>query len=173
MAQASLKILESNGKVRAELVDQIERVFELGLETLAGNRAADPVRSRVMIEATQLETSPDLGVAGADTSVRLWRDADPVTNRGGTTFRRIHLVWADKVGLVVAFVIAVFCVLVCAAALVAAETVTFWSLNHVLIAWSGMAELTIALPIWLVMRGIDFATNGPAHRRADPKPRIK
>jgi hypothetical protein len=114
-----------------------------------------------------------LDVADAETSVRPWPDADPVTNQEGSTSRRIHLVWADKVGLVAAFVIAVFCVLVCAAALVAAETVTFRSLNHVLMAWSGMAELTIALAVWLLMRGIDFATNGPAHRRADPKPRIE
>ena len=78
----------------------------------------------------------------------------------------IALVWPEKVGLVAALVIAVLSAIVCATVLLAADTVSFSRLNHVLAVWSGMAELTVALPTWLLMRGIDFAANGPARRRA-------
>ena len=84
-------------------------------------------------------------------------------------FKLPHLVWADKVGLAAVIVIAVLSALACATVLLAADTLSFGRLNHVLAVWSGMAELAVALPIWLLMRGIDFAANGPARRRAARK----
>ena len=83
--------------------------------------------------------------------------------------KRIYLVWPEKVGLVTALVIAVLSALACATVLFAAGTVSFSKLNYALAMWSCVAELTVALPIWLLMRAIDFAANGPARRRADRK----
>ncbi|MES2293847.1 MAG: hypothetical protein V4527_11165 [Pseudomonadota bacterium] len=82
---------------------------------------------------------------------------------------RIYLAWPEKAGLVTALVIAVLSALACATVLFAAGTLSFSKLNYALAMWSGAAELTIAVPIWLLMRAIDFAANGPARRRADRK----
>ena len=91
--------------------------------------------------------------------------ADRSGLRSQIPLKRMHLDWPEKVGLVTALVVFVLSAFVCAAVLFAAETVSFGKLNHALAMWSGMAELTIALPIWLLMRGIDFAANGPGRRR--------
>lgn len=95
----------------------------------------------------------------------------PKANRAGLRqqipLKRMHLVWPEKVGLVTALAVAVMSALVCATVLFAADTMSFGKLNHALALWSGVAELIIALPIWLIMRAIDFAANGPAHRRAN------
>jgi hypothetical protein len=125
---------------------------------------ADRAGKPTAIRKTQLEISSLVEVAYAGASARPWHGSDRINRREGARLKRTHLVWADKVGLVTAFVIAVLSALVCAAVLVAADTVTFSRLNHALAVWSGVAELTIALPIWLLMRGIDFATDGPARR---------
>ena len=111
-------------------------------------------------------TNPVFEVTYAEASARTWPDAVRVNRREGVRFHRPHLVWADMVGLAAVIVIAVLSALACATVLLAADTVSFGRLNHLLAVWSGMAELTIALPIWLLMRGIDFAANGPARRRA-------
>jgi hypothetical protein len=119
-----------------------------------------------------LETSSLFEVTYAEASARPWRGADRTGRREGTWLNWAHLVWADKVGLLSVVIIAVLSAIVCATVLLAADTVTFSRLNHVLAVWSGVAELVIALPIWFLMRGIDFAANGPAHRRADPMSHI-
>ena len=91
-------------------------------------------------------------------------------NRGQDAQRkRIYLAWPEKVGLATALVVAVLSALACATVLFAADTVSFSKLNYALAMWSCVAELTVALPIWLLMRAIDFAANGPARRRADGK----
>jgi hypothetical protein len=82
---------------------------------------------------------------------------------------RIYLAWPEKVGLAAALAVAVFSAIACATVLFAADTLSFATLNHVLAIWSCVAVLTVALPIWLLMRAIDFAANGPARRRADRK----
>lgn len=114
-------------------------------------------------------TNPVFEVVYAEASTRPWLDSDRMNRREGARFKRPHLVWADKVGLAAVIVIAMLSALVCATVLLAADTVSFSRLNHVLAVWSGVAELTVALPIWLLMRGIDFAANGPARRRAGRK----
>ena len=117
-------------------------------------------------------TIPIFDVVYAEQSSPPRPDADHANRRQDTLLKQIHLVWPEKVGLVTASVIAVLSALVCATVLFAAGTVSFGKLNHVLAVWSGVAELTIALPTWLLMRGIDFAASGPAHRRADRKSRF-
>jgi hypothetical protein len=101
--------------------------------------------------------------------------SQPYANRAGLgqqiPLRRVHLVWPEKVGLVTALAVAVLSALFCVTVLYAADTVSFGKLNHALAVWSGVAELTVALPIWLLMRGVDFAANGPARRRANRKSR--
>ena len=126
-----------------------------------------------MTKITQLEISWFLDESYVEDFGWRWPNADRENSRKETLSTNIDLVWADKVGLVTALVIAILCVLICVAVLIAAETVTYSKLNHVLMAWSGLVELTIALPIWVLMRGIDFVTNGPKRRRADRKPRIE
>jgi hypothetical protein len=120
-----------------------------------------------------LETSSLFEVIYAEAPARPWRGINRTSCKEGTRPNWPHLAWPDKVGLVTALVIAVLSAFVCATLLLAADTMTFSRLNHLLAMWSGAAELIIALPIWLLMRGIDFAIDGPAHRRAGRKSRIE
>ena len=114
-------------------------------------------------------TNPVFGTVYAEASARPWSDADRGSRGEGIRFKQPQLVWADKVGLAAVIVIAGLSALACATVLLAAGTLSFGRLNHVLAVWSGVAELAVGLPIWLLMRGIDFAANGPAHRRAARK----
>ena len=67
----------------------------------------------------------------------------------------------------IAVIIAAIAIYVCVVVLVAGETVTYGRLNNALAAWTGIAELGIALPIWLLLRVMDTLTGGPWHRHAD------
>jgi len=80
---------------------------------------------------------------------------------------RRRLAWPDKAGLVTAFVIAAMSAFACAIVLIAGETVTYDRLNYALAAWSGVAVLAIAAPLWLFMRAIDFLAGGPSRRQAN------
>jgi hypothetical protein len=114
----------------------------------------------------QLEASAISEMPYARAPARLWYGIGRTKLRENAQLKRTHLIWADRVGLVSVVVVAVLSAIVCVAVLLAANTVTFGRLNHALAVWSGVAELAIALPTWLLMRGIDFAIDGPAHRRA-------
>ena len=88
-----------------------------------------------------------------------------MTKTRGAVFKRSHLAWPDKAGLVTAALIAVLSTIICATVLMAAGSVFYVRLNYTLAEWAVSAELAIALPIWLLMRAIDFGTDGPAQRR--------
>lgn len=86
-------------------------------------------------------------------------------DRIGARAGRQPLAWPDKVGLVIAFYIGALSAIACVVVLLVSETTNYGRLNQTLAAWSGMAELGIALPAWLLMRTIDFVTGGPKRRR--------
>ena len=95
---------------------------------------------------------------------RKFYNAKMTMNRGKLS-KRSHLAWPDKAGLVTAAVVAVCSTTICATLLMAAGSLFYVRLNHTLADWAVSAELTIVLPIWLLMRVIDFGVDGPAQRR--------
>ena len=85
------------------------------------------------------------------------------------------MIWADRIGLAfVAFI---------AAAAVALSVILFIAigsgmmsdgrLNGDIALWSGIAEVALALPLWLLLRGIDLLFGGPRRRARRGDERIE
>lgn len=77
------------------------------------------------------------------------------------------MAWPDKAGLVIALIVAAMSAFACAAVLIAGETMTDERLNQTLAAWTGIAVLAIAVPLWLLMRVVDALAGGPSRRHMD------
>lgn len=78
----------------------------------------------------------------------------------------LPLAWPEKAALVTAFIIAALSIIVWITAFAAVGTMAYGRLNNTLAAWAGMAEMAIALPIWILLRTIDLIESGPRRRRA-------
>ena len=132
---------------------------------VAKGHGADRAESLPVGNAAQLETWSVRRLRDTEAVVPL--QPDHVSGRTDPVRAPRHLAWPDKAGLVIAVIVAAMSIFACAIVLLAGETVTYGRLNNALAAWTGMAELGIALPIWLLMRVIDTVTGGPWHRHAD------
>lgn len=75
-------------------------------------------------------------------------------------------IWADKAALVMAGFILVVAILSSLVLFIGVGTVGDVRLDQVLLAWTIMFELVVALPLWLVLRAIDWFNGGPQRRRA-------
>lgn len=76
------------------------------------------------------------------------------------------LIWADKVTLGVAAAIAGAAFFVWLLAVIALKSMFDGSFNRYILEWTAEAELTVALPLWLGLRAIDFVR----HRWPHPLP---
>ena len=80
---------------------------------------------------------------------------------------KLRLIWADWAGGWVAFMIAASALMLSIILFIAAGGIFDARLYGSVANWTLAIELAIALPFWLVLRGIDLATGGPAHRRQE------
>lgn len=77
------------------------------------------------------------------------------------------LIWADKVALGVAAVIAGGTFFIWLLAAIALKSVFDGSFNRYMLEWTADAELAVALPLWLGLRAIDYAVNRRRHLSTD------
>ena len=78
--------------------------------------------------------------------------------------KRNHLIWADKFALVLALSVAALGVVAGVAVLAAVGTLSDRRLDLAVVDWIAWVEIATALPVWLIMRGIDLIAGGPSHR---------
>ncbi len=72
-------------------------------------------------------------------------------------FKKFRLVWADKLTLLMALVVAVVSVLVWLLGIVALDGLSQSRLDRAIMDWTIQAELALVLPLWMVLRVIDFS----------------
>ncbi len=75
------------------------------------------------------------------------------------------LTWADRAGLITAFAIAAAALYTAVITLLAAKTMVSPRLDEALAAWTVIAEIGIALPLWLLLRAIAYLFRGPLAQR--------
>lgn len=76
------------------------------------------------------------------------------------------MIWADRLGLRVAALIALGAFLFSALVFIGVGSLTDGRLAATLLEWTGIAELGIAIPLWMILRLGDRLFGGTGHRRA-------
>jgi hypothetical protein len=77
----------------------------------------------------------------------------------------MRMIWADRIAFGFAVFIAASAAAVCVILMIAigglaADTRLFTEIG----LWAGLTELVTALPLWLLLRGIDYLAGGPRLR---------
>jgi hypothetical protein len=75
-----------------------------------------------------------------------------------------RLMWADRCALGVALLILVVAGVISILAFIRARPDDVLSLSSETVIWTGKAELVAALPLWAVLRIVDFMLGGPRRR---------
>lgn len=75
------------------------------------------------------------------------------------------MIWADRAGLAAAALIALCAGLLTAVLFVGVGNLADFRLAASMVQWAGVAEGTIALPFWLLLRLADLVFGGPGHRK--------
>lgn len=74
------------------------------------------------------------------------------------------MIWADRIALTVAAMIAIVAALSSTVLFIGVGTFTDVRLNAAMLLWSAIIEMTVAVPIWVVLRLIDLLSGGRQRR---------
>lgn len=77
------------------------------------------------------------------------------------------MIWADRIGFAFAVFIAASALAMTVILFIAigGEMMRDGRLDGDIALWAGLSELALALPFWLLLRGIDLLFGGPQRRR--------
>ena len=77
-----------------------------------------------------------------------------------------RLIWADWIGLVLGFLIAVSAVMMSIILSIAAGGIADHRLYGEVANWTLAVEAVFVFPFWLILRGFDYLAGGPRRRRS-------
>ena len=83
------------------------------------------------------------------------------------------MIWADRAGLAIAALIAFSAGLFTIVLFIGVGSLTDGRLNTTMLLWTAIAEIAVALPVWVVLRLLDLVFGGPWRRRARREPRVE